>query len=166
MKKLMFFLTAAAILLIGISSFVSSHGEETFAEAEEIIGDKISCDDLSEEQLEILGEYYMEQMHPEEAHVAMDEMMGGEGSESLRIAHVNMGKSFYCGKNDSMSGGMMNMMMGGSGMMGNYYSSESNAQNIFSYVFSTIIIILLILLIIWLAKKLMESGEKKRRRKK
>jgi len=91
---------------------VNAHGEETFAEAEELIKQKIPCENLSDDQLEKIGDYYMEQMHPGEAHEAMDEMMGGEGSESLRQMHIRMAKSFYCGDSDSMSSGMMGMMMG------------------------------------------------------
>ena len=59
----------------------------------------------------------MEQMHPGEQHEQMDEMMGGDGSETLKGMHINMAKSFYCGEHEAMSSGMMssgmmNMMMG------------------------------------------------------
>ena len=106
------------LLLVFVLSFlmVLAHGEETFAEAEEIIESKIDCDQLTDDQLEAIGDYYMEQMHPGESHETMDEMMGGEGSESLRQMHINMARNFYCGEHDAMSSGMMNMMMG-KGMM-------------------------------------------------
>ena len=119
MKKIIFLIT----LLLLSSSLVLAHGEETFAEAEEIIESKISCDQLTDEQLEVIGDYYMEQMHPGEEH----ERMGGEGSESLRLMHINMAKSFYCGEHDAMSSGMMSMMMGG-GMMD--FSTFKNNKNI------------------------------------
>ncbi|RMF54615.1 hypothetical protein D6745_04715 [Candidatus Woesearchaeota archaeon] len=112
-----------------MSIFVLAHGEETFAEAESIIKSKVPCDKLSDEQLEMLGDYYMEQMHPGEQHERMDEMMGGEGSETLREMHIRMGQAFYCGEHGMMSGGMMNMMMGrGAGMMPESQRIES--QNI------------------------------------
>ncbi len=115
MKKTILIL--GIILLLSLS-LISAHGEEVFAEAEELIESKVSCDQLTDEQLEVIGDYYMEQMHPGEAHETMDEMMGGEGSESLRQMHINMARSFYCGEHEAMSSGMMNMMMGRGGMMG------------------------------------------------
>ncbi len=105
----------AAVLLLPFN--VLAHGEETFTAAEQIIQQKIPCNQLTDDQLEQLGDYYMEQMHPGEAHVQMDEMMGGEGSESLKQMHIRMAESFYCGNHDSMTGGMMNMMMGRNGVM-------------------------------------------------
>ena len=113
MKKTIFILSIILLLNLNLAF---AHGEETFAQAEELIESKISCDQLSEEQLEVIGDYYMEQMHPGEAHETMDEMMGGEGSESLRLMHINMARTFYCGEHDVISSGMINMMMGRSGM--------------------------------------------------
>lgn len=94
-----------AVLLMNVNA-VSAHSEEGFAQAEQLIESGISCESLTEEQLELIGDYYMEQMHPGEAHEAMDEMMGGEGSESLRQMHIQMAENNYCGK----SSGMMWMM--------------------------------------------------------
>jgi hypothetical protein len=79
-------------MLVGV---VSAHSGDTFANAEEIINQRISCSELTNEQLEILGDYFMEQMHSGELHEIMDERMGGEGSDSLRQIHINMGKTFY-----------------------------------------------------------------------
>jgi len=110
------------MLLLSVS-LVSAH-EHNFAETKQLIDSGISCDKLTDEQLESIGDYYMEQMHPGEAHEMMDQMMGGEGSESLRQVHINMAKRLYCNENvgGMMGGGMMGMMMGnnttGSGMMG------------------------------------------------
>jgi hypothetical protein len=103
------------VVIFSMSMFAlgdSDGGHGSFEEAEEIINQKISCDDLNDEQLENLGDYYMEQMHPGERHNVMDEMIGGEGSESLKVAHINMAKKFYCGDQNVMSTGMMNIMMG------------------------------------------------------
>ncbi len=112
-------LLATMVVLAGVLG--SAHSDDVFAEAEKLIQQKIPCTDITEEQLESIGEYYMEQMHPGEAHVVMDRMMGGEGSESLRLAHSNMARSFYCGDSRSLSGGMMNIMMGRGGMMNMMY---------------------------------------------
>ena len=109
----------------------------------------------------------MEQMHPGEAHELMDEMMGGEGSDSLKQMHIQMAKRLYC--NEDVSGmmgsggmvGMMPMMMGnnmvGSGMMGNYpaYYGYNNFWNILWMVF----LIGAIALIIWLIYKFTKKRE-------
>jgi hypothetical protein len=118
MKKILVF--SMAFVLLSLAVF--AHGTDTFAEAEEIILQKTECDQLSEDQLEKIGDYYMEQMHPGEAHEAMDELMGGEGSGTLSQMHIRMARAFYCGEHGEMSSGMMSMMMGkfnnkNSGMM-------------------------------------------------
>lgn len=106
------------VLVAGIVSADAGHPEHTdFEQAEGIINAELPCDSLSDEQLELLGDYYMEGMHPGEAHILMDEMMGGEGSEALREVHINMAKSFYCGEAGAMGSGMMGMM-GGIGWFG------------------------------------------------
>lgn len=113
------------LLLVGIVSAHTGHDEHSFIEqAEAIINANVSCSSLGDEQFEILGDYYMEQIHPGEEHEAMDAMMGGEGSESLRLMHINMGRSIYCGETNEgygVMGGMMNDYSGGN-MMGYSYS--------------------------------------------
>jgi uncharacterized membrane protein len=162
------------ILIIGFVSinfgFVGASGDhaETFAQAEEIIIDKIPCGELTDDQLEILGDYYMEQMHPGELHEVMDEKIGGEGSESLRQVHINMGKAFYCGEHGAMSGGMMDTMMGRGDMMGGgsfrmmsgYYGGANYG---FIWVFWILVIIALVLLIIWLTKQMQKPVNRKKR---
>jgi len=152
MKKIIF---TFLLVFIFIFNFIYAHGEEDFAQAEEIIKQKISCSSLSDKQLEILGDYYMEQMHPGKLHEIMDERMGGEGSESLKQVHITMGKTFYCGEHNMMSGGMMNMMMN-RGMMYGIYNNYGNSYGfrIIGWVFSVLVITVLILLIVWLIKKL------------
>jgi len=160
-KKLLL-LIAGSMILVSLP-FILASDEEIFAEARNIIEQKILCSELNEYQLEILGDYFMEQMHPGELHEIMDERMGGEGSENLRQTHIALGKMFYCGERGTMPRGMMNMMMGREsyGMMEGYSSSYytqsnygSSAGLIFTILFSIIIISLLILLIIWLIKQI------------
>src|SRR3989344_5757260 len=110
-KKISAILVALVVLMMAIS--IVSAEEQAFTDAKKIIEDKVPCDDLSQDQLEHLGDYYMEQMHPGEAHELMDEKMGGEGSESLKQMHINMARTFYCGESGMMGPGMMPMMMGG-----------------------------------------------------
>ena len=150
-----------SMLLISIS-FATAHGEEDFAKAEELIKQKLSCSELTNEQLELIGDYYMEQMHPGELHEIMDERMGGEGSESLRLVHINIAKAFYCGEHGIMPANMMNVMMGRSGMMGNQYYSQLNnspTYNAMSIIFS-ILIILILLIVIFLLFKKIQGGKK------
>ena len=125
MKKTKFLLFIFVLLILSSSVFAN----ENFSDAKNLVDSKISCDELSSDQLELIGDYYMEQMHPGETHELMDDMMGGEGSESLKQTHIRMAKSLYCGENNGMMGSnMMNgegtNMMGysnGYGMMGSGY---------------------------------------------
>ena len=163
-----FILVFIILLNIGI---VFSHTEEDFEEAKQLIDSKTSCSELTEDQLEHIGDYLMEQMHPGEAHEAMDEMMGGEGSESLRQMHIAMAKRLYCndvsgmtsyGMMGMMGSGMMNMMMGGFGkginygggmmgygMMGNYGYGYWNFINV---LYIILLIGLIILVYLWVIK--------------
>src|SRR3989344_194961 len=151
-------LIALLILSLFMINLASSNMED-FEEAKNIISSKVSCGDLSEKQLEILGDYYMEQMHPGEVHERMDAMMGGEGSESLRQVHINMGIRFYCGGNNYY--GMMGMMYN-NGNVNNVYGY--GFIGVFSWIFMVIVIIALVLLIIWLFKKIQSSEHKTERR--
>src|SRR3989338_10277772 len=117
MKKILMLYSLIALLSIGIAF---SHGEDELADARQIIENKVPCSELTEDQLEHMGDYYMEQMHSGEAHELMDKMMGGEGSETLKQVHIQMAKRLYCNEDigGMMGGGMMNMMMGGGNMTG------------------------------------------------
>ncbi|MBU1197976.1 SHOCT domain-containing protein [Candidatus Micrarchaeota archaeon] len=163
----------ALILVFGAVS-VSAH--DHFAEARQLIDSGVNCDRLSDEQLEAIGDYYMEQMHPGESHKAMDETMGGEGSVSLRQMHIQMARMMYCGGSGMMGSGgtmgmmpMMNMMdgnmpssgmMGGQtpiqtdmtqGMMGDY--GTFGGWNVIGYTLWLLAITALILLVIWFYKR-------------
>ena len=155
MRKI-FAILIFGMLLFGVS-LVSAH-EHDFDETKQLIDSGIGCDKLADEQLESIGDYYMEQMHPSKAHEMMDQMMGGEGSESLKQVHINMAKRLYCNEDvgGMIGGGMMNMM--GSGMMGNYqaYYGYNNFWNILWLIF----LIGVIVLIIWFIYKFIKKGKK------
>ena len=160
MRKI-FTILIFSMLLLGVS-LVSAH-EHDFDETKQLIDSCIGCDKLTDEQLESIGDYYMEQMHPGEAHEMMDRMMGGEGSESLRQVHINMAKRLYCNENvyigyGMMGGGMMNMMVGNN-MMGNYqaYYGYNNFWDILWLIFLIGVIVLIIWLIYKFTKKRKES---------
>lgn len=75
---------------------------------------QIDCKKVAEQQFGELGDALMEQMHPGEAHEAMDAMMGGEGSETLESVHASMGKSYLrCNGFGMMSAPMGPWMMWG-----------------------------------------------------
>ena len=169
MKKI-FTIMIFSMLLLSVN-LVFAH-EHNFDETKQIVDSGISCDKLTNEQLESIGDYYMEQMHPGEAHEIMDEMMGGEDSESLKQVHIQMAKRMYCNEDtdEMMGGGMMDMMMGsggmmngmgtnmmGSGVMGNYLADYYGYNN-FEY-FLVGFFIAIILLIIWLVYKFTKKQE-------
>ncbi|PIO07348.1 hypothetical protein COU59_03410 [Candidatus Pacearchaeota archaeon CG10_big_fil_rev_8_21_14_0_10_34_12] len=165
-----FYLILGILVLFSFNfPLVLAHGGDTFAKAEEIINQKTPCNDLTDNDLEILGDYYMEQMHPGEQHEIMDEMMGGEDSESLRQIHVNMGKSFYCNDNSGGMmggyGGMMNMRMGGSYGLPYGMHNYGYRTNYFAWVFNLLLIAALILIIILIIKQINKPKKHKRGRK-
>ncbi|HLC59783.1 MAG TPA: hypothetical protein VJH34_04650 [archaeon] len=161
MKRMVFVLIVALLLNLGLVNAVT---EQEISEARGLIGSKADCKSLSDSQLEIIGEYYMEQMHPGEAHELMHKMMGlEEGSEAEKQFHINMAKRLYCNEDvgGMMEGGMMNMMMGnnmmGSGMIGNYpaYYGYNGFWNMLWPIF----LIGVITPIIWLIYKFTKKGK-------
>ena len=148
------------ILIFSISIVYA--GMEDFTEAKKLIDAKTQCSQLSERQLEIIGEYYMEQMHPGESHELMHQMMGlKEGSEDEEQFHINMAKAVYCGETNAfgpagmMGGGMINMMIGGNmmnyGMMGNY-GYGFGYWNFINILYVILLIGLIILIYLWILK--------------
>jgi len=76
---------------------------------------KVDCSKVTDVQFEKLGDAYMGLMLPNESqHEVMDNMMGGEGSESLTEAHINMGRSYLGCWSNYNSGPVFMPMMGAS----------------------------------------------------
>ncbi len=146
MKKAIFF----AFLILLFIPIVLAHGEDTFDEAKELISSKVSCDQLNDEQLEMIGDYLMEQMHPGEQHENIDNALGGEGSENLGQTHIRMARMMYCGEMSSMKmSSMMNMPMMGAGMMqqGNF-STNLTANKFFWFILGFIVALLISILVL------------------
>lgn len=157
-KTLIYFL----ILIFSIGIVYANM--EDFAETKKIIDSKIPCSKLTENQLEVFGDYYMEQMHTGQVHETMDNMMGGEGSESLRQMHIAIAKRIYCNDISGMANyGMMGMMMGkgisngglmnmvgnfGYGMMGSGYGY----WGLLNFLSLVLVIGLIILVYLWIIK--------------
>lgn len=154
------------ISLVFVLLFVFSFGlayadAEDFTEAKELIDAKTPCSQLTEIRLEIIGDYLMEQMHPGEAHGAMDKMMGGEGSESLRLMHIAMAKRLYCNDFSGMAdygfGGMMSLQKGG--MTG---SSNFGYWSFLNFLTTLLVVGLVVLVYLWIVKLWREIFGKKR----
>ncbi|PIN73676.1 hypothetical protein COV20_05640 [Candidatus Woesearchaeota archaeon CG10_big_fil_rev_8_21_14_0_10_45_16] len=152
-----------------MSVFAMADGDEDFTQAAGLIDSKVSCDDLSEDQLEMIGDYYMEQLHPGVAHEYMDAMMGGEGSESLKQVHLSMARRFYCGESQGygMMGGYSSGMMYRGGMMGgaNWAYSGYRWWHGLSYVLYILLLIGLVVLVwLWIMVLLKNKGRKTKKR--
>src|SRR3989338_3203600 len=146
MKKIL--LVIGLVLLLNLS-LVSAITEQEINEARDLLDSKITCDKLTNEQLEIIGEYYMEQMMPGEAHKRAHEMMGlKDGSEAEEQFHINIARRSYCGET-STGFGMM-----GRGMMGNYPPYYNYGYNSFWNGPWTIFLIGAIIFVIWIIYKL------------
>lgn len=85
---------------------------------------QVSCNKVIDDQFEKLGDAYMGIMAGnEQSHQAMENMMGGEGSATLRQAHMNMGRSYLgCWSNYNSGPIYMPMMLGSGGMMNGFNS--------------------------------------------
>src|SRR3989344_8495876 len=156
MKKILLSILFLGLLFSIVSIYAVSQDE--LNQAKSLIDSNISCNQLANDQLEIIGEYYMEQMMPGEAHERAHQMMGlTEGSEAEEQFHINMAKRIYCGEN--VGGGMM----GGGMMRNNYYQNPQNNDSyqnnfigfqIFFYVLLVLVVIILVLIILLLVKRL------------
>ena len=161
MKKKLFILSFFVLLL---SFPVLAHGEEEIEQGRELVESKVSSDELSDEQLEAIGEYYMELMHPGSLHDAMHEMMGlEEGTEAHETFHISLAQRMYCGEYSSTSG-MMGSGSMGYGMMGMMYGSGPWNYSFWSvWNLAYIVFIALIFALIFWAVFLLVKKEAKRK---
>ena len=153
-----------AVLMLALN-LVNAITQQEINEAKGLIDSKVDCKSLSDSQLEIIGEYEMELMHPGDSHEAMHKMMGlKEGSEPEKQFHINMAKTIYCGESGGMmGGGMMNMMMGGNmgyGMMGNY-GYGLGYWSFVNILYIILLIGLIILVYLWILKLWKNMPKKK-----
>lgn len=108
MKKIIFTIITLILFLVPLSTAkAQTEGTEPHVESVDVVLQEIldrqnvsnlkdlNISKISDDEFEELGDAIMETRHPGEAHEIMDEMMGGEGSESLRQMHINMGKAFF-----------------------------------------------------------------------
>lgn len=132
---------------------------------------EVDCQAVSDGQLEELGEAVMQAMAgSSEQHEIMDNMMGGEGSESLRAMHMAMGQRYLgCAQGtfgtmgmtplrpsgyEGQVGSMMRGLRGGDGfMMGNFYGpwGMGGIGGIGMLLFWGLVLVGVVLLVKWLA---------------
>ncbi|MFH0714233.1 MAG: hypothetical protein V1847_00415 [Candidatus Diapherotrites archaeon] len=156
------------VALLLIFSLASAITEQEINETKTLVNSGADCKSLSDSQLEIIGEYYMEQMHPGEAHELMHQMMElQEGSDAEKQFHINLARNLYCGESNGIMGfgsmmGMMPMMMGG--QMGNVWNGGYYGYWSFLNILFVILLIgLIILAYLWIIKlsKNTDKGGKK-----
>ncbi|MDP2926728.1 MAG: hypothetical protein Q8N65_01145 [bacterium] len=174
MKKLFLFsflLVVPFFVFAHSVSFDQTTGEIMKAQGVSEISD-IDCQKATDDQFEVLGDAVMGVMHPnEQDHELMDQMMGGQGSPSLKAAHILMGKRYLGCLSGTAGYGMMSGfgMMGG-GMLAPYQSGAFGSgmgtgwgSNLtagsfwFAWIFQILslaaIILIIIALVKWVFKK-------------
>ena len=132
MKKLILGTAVLAALLFGTIFIYAAPAENSISqeisEGKQLVDSRASCSSLSSGQLEAIGEYIMEQMHPGASHELMHQMMGiQDGTPEHEAVHIQMAEMMYCGNSagttanglsyTGMMGGYMSEMM--ASMMGN-----------------------------------------------
>lgn len=143
-------------MLLALFGAVFAASADEIAAGKALVDARSNCSSLSQDQLESVGEYLMELRHPGAEHDYIDGRMGGEGSASLKNAHIQMAQVLYCGRTDIpvTYGGMMGLGAGYVGMMGGYAAGVPGGYGgmMGNYGFGDgiIIDILLILLLIGL----------------
>jgi len=178
MKKI--FLPLLVLSLILPITPILAHGNQESKTTNVIVQDiltdqnitnqkSISCSNIDNHTFEELGDAVMSERHPDlKIHEYMDNMMGGEGSQTLKDSHIIMGKEYLgCIDDNSysmMSDSMMNgSVMGSTSLMNdssnlNNYDSMMNwnysGMGAFMGVFGITAWIFLILGIIWIIKNL------------
>jgi hypothetical protein len=84
---------------------------------------QLDCQKIGNDQLAKLGDSWMDVMIPNESqHQAMDNRMGGEGSQSLTNAHIGMAKNYLGCSTGNTNDSWMPMMFGA------YHNDENNTS--------------------------------------
>lgn len=95
------------LLIILLSATTLSANDNHAAEINKgktLIENRISCEKLDDKQLETIGEYTMEQMHPRESHNTMHTMMSmEEGTAYHQKIHTNIARTKYCNDDETMN---------------------------------------------------------------
>ena len=128
---------------------------------------KLVCAKVTDDQFEKLGDAVMGSGITEAQHTAMENMMGGEGSATLKQAHITMGRSYLGCWGGYNSGPVYMPMMryqgsgssqgdfGFLGMMhGAGYSRFGMMGGLFMWVIWWIVFIDLVLAGVWLYRQL------------
>lgn len=134
MKKVIFILMVSLLTVFGLTSLVFA--EEMALKSPDVILSEIMVEQgikdatqidpgkVSQDKLEALGDSVMEKMIGNTAmHEQMDVRLGGDGSESLKAFHINLGINYLT----DYPNGMINLMSGG--MMTANDSSDDSAWN-------------------------------------
>ena len=133
---------------------------------------KIDCSKVTDDQFEKLGDAVMGYGISEQQHTAMEQMMGGEGSATLKQAHITMGRSYLgCWANYNsgpvrrpmmeyygLSNGQPVNYFSSGGMMG--WSSTVGGYYWTGWITTALIWILLILFIAALVRWLKKTKQK------
>jgi len=180
MKKLLFMIIALALIPLLISTSYAQENNHTALEEvegkiiwESFQNKETSCENLSDEDFGVLGEYFMGQMvgdSHEAMNTTMERMMGKKGEEQM---HIVMGKRLSgCDTSAQFSQNgksfMPMMWMMGSGMLpqakggGNLMMDYSwNSFSAFGWLFMIFFWLLLILGVIALIRYLYKPGSSK-----
>lgn len=130
---------------------------------EKLQAKKLTCNQLKDEDFEVLGEYFMG-LKTGQSHAFMNQMMVNMmGEEGEKQAHINLGKKYSgCFDNKSfnfLKGGDFSMMrpwmMGNFGMMGGAFWGFFG---IYWFLVSVLFLAILVLLVIYLWKKIKEKN--------
>src|SRR3989344_1527542 len=160
--QIIIILPALAMAVPALAISDESHRQAVVEVVNEIAGSQnissqsdVTCDAVTDDQFEELGDAVMQAMiGDDQQHEIMDNMMGGEGSESLRSMHIAMGQRYLgCAQGQfgtmGMMGGMMSMM--GSGWRGGDGLMMGGSWGIGMLLFWLIVIVGIVLFVKWVS---------------
>lgn len=163
MRQMILFLTIFSLLSLVLFKV---YAQEILTSQSKTALKDINCTKVTDTQFEKLGDAVMQVMAgSEQAHNYMDQMMGGEGSQSLKAAHIRMGRA-YLGcetygmigmirmmRNYLKGGGFPMMGYGGYGMTGGANFGVYPVVSILWIITWVLVIVVLVAFIRWMWKK-------------